>query len=120
MSTTHQLRFYKDESLRPDQLEKLIEIYNLFREDAPKYISRNECLSLKSGENFIFVFNQFEGPAYEHLSSLGNSRILSVQCMLSSLQKKRKLPRCVTPIFSMSMSDLNVCCTNIEKKLRVI
>ena len=40
--------------------------------------------------------------------------------MLSSLKSSKKLPRSLTPIFSLSMLDLNVCCTNIEKKLRVI
>ena len=119
MSTAPQLRFYKDESLKPHQLEKLAEIYNLFREDMPKYISRNECLSLKPGENFIFVFNQFEGPAYDHLSSFKNCHILSAQCMLSSLQNKRRVPRSPKIVFSMSMAELDVCCTNIEKKLRV-
>lgn len=70
MSGAPQLRFYKDENIKGNQLEKLNEIYNLFRDDNPKYISRNECVSLKSAENFIFVFSNFEGLAYDHLSAL--------------------------------------------------
>lgn len=40
--------------------------------------------------------------------------------MLMSLKMQRKLPRSLTPIYSLSMTDMNVCCTNIEKKLRVL
>lgn len=117
MSSGPQLRFYKDESLKANQLDKLAKIYSLFREDNPKYISRNECLSLKAADTFLFVFSNFEGPAFEHLSGL-KARIISVQCMLTSLKTNKKLPRSPLPIYSFSFDNLNVCCTNIEKKQR--
>lgn len=69
MANVPSLRFYKDESLKPNQIEKLQEIWNLFRDDNPKWISRNEVLNLKSCENTIFVFAAFEGNAFEHLKS---------------------------------------------------
>lgn len=67
MSNVPVLRFYKDENLTNAQLEKLNEILNLFQSDNPKWISRTECLNLKSCENMIFVFAVFEGSAFEHL-----------------------------------------------------
>ena len=70
MAAVPQLRFYKDESLKSNQIDKINEIFNLFRDDNPKYISRNECLSLKNAENFIFVFCVFDGPAFDHLCNL--------------------------------------------------
>ena len=47
------------------------------------------------------------------------NRIISVQCMLTSLKTNKKLPRSPSPIYSFSFDNLNVCCTNIEKKQRV-
>jgi hypothetical protein len=64
------IRLYKDESLTPMQVEKLTEIWNLFREDNFKYLLRHEALSIKSVENTIFVFAVFEGQAFSHLRSL--------------------------------------------------
>lgn len=70
MSNTPTLRFYKDESFSSIQLEKLNEIYQLFKDDHPKWISRNECLNLKTAENNIFVFTLFEGSAFDYLRSI--------------------------------------------------
>ncbi|RNA05040.1 DNA topoisomerase 2-binding 1 [Brachionus plicatilis] len=112
-----QLRFYKDETLNSKNADKLNELYNLFKDDNTKWISRQECLNLKSGENCIFVFCKFEGAAFEHVKNL-NSRIVSAACMLHTFNKKKKLPRSIIPIYSSSMLDLNICCSNMEKKLR--
>jgi len=80
MSSTPQLRLYKDESLTSEQLEKINELFNLFKDDNPKWLSRQECLNLKSSENLIVVFNVFEGAAFEHLKKL-NSRFNLVSCL---------------------------------------
>jgi len=70
MTTVPKLRLYKDKSLNAEHLERLNEIWNLFREDNPKWILRHECLNLKNADNFIFVFSSFEGAAFEHLRQL--------------------------------------------------
>jgi hypothetical protein len=71
MANAPKLKFYKDENLPPDQIEKLHEIMNLFHEDGPKWISRTECLNVKSPDSScIFVFAKFEGSAFEHLRML--------------------------------------------------
>jgi hypothetical protein len=38
--------------------------------------------------------------------------------MLYSLKSQKKLPRSTVPHYSFSMMNLNICCTNMEKKLR--
>ena len=70
MASFPQLRLYKDESLTQQQLDKLNELYQLFKDDNPKWLSRQECLNLKSSENTIVAFNVFEGAAFEHLRKL--------------------------------------------------
>lgn len=112
------LRFYKDENLTKAQLGRLNELWTLFQDDSPKWISRQECLMLKNAENFIFVFPTFEGQAFEFVRALSNAKIISAHCMLSSIKSQKKLPRTVIPAYSFSMEKLIVCCTNIEKKLR--
>ena len=47
-------------------------------------------------------------------------RIVGAECMLSSFRKGKKLNRTPVPLFSFAMQDLNVCCTNMEKKQRVL
>lgn len=69
-----QLRFFKDDTLNSTNAEKLNELYNLFKDDNTRWISRQECLNLKSAENCIFVFCKFEGAAFEHVRNL-NSRL---------------------------------------------
>lgn len=70
MSSVPLLRLFKDETLSPNQLEKLNEIWEIFRDDAPKWITRQECMTLKNVENCIFIFYAFEGPAFNHLKDL--------------------------------------------------
>jgi hypothetical protein len=65
-----QLKLYKDETVTAAHLERLNEIHNLFKEDNPKFISRQECLNMKAAEGFIFVFSEFEGAAFTHIRSL--------------------------------------------------
>lgn len=64
------IRLYKDENLTSVQMEKLNELFTLFKDDNLKFILRHECLSIKSPENHIFVFAVFDGPAFNHLRGL--------------------------------------------------
>lgn len=139
------LRLYKDENLNRDQLEKLNELWELFREDNPKWITRQECMALRNVENIIFIFFSFDGQAFNHLKDLKAKyfkflnffvlffvlfknnyptknypiRIIGANFMLTSLKNNKKLPKSITPILSQAMLDLTVCCTNIDKQLRV-
>lgn len=70
-----QLKLYKDESLSQLHLERLNELWNLFKDDNPKWLSRQECLNLKNADNMIVVVSLFEGAAFEHLRKL-NARYL--------------------------------------------
>lgn len=65
-----QLRLYRDETLTPANLDKLNELWNVFKDDNSKWISRQECLNLKSVDNLIFVFCVFDGAAFEHVRNL--------------------------------------------------
>ena len=70
MSNVPQLRLYKDECLSKEQETRLQEIWNYLRDDNPKWISRNECLSLRNGDGYIIVFSVFEGLAFDHIKTL--------------------------------------------------
>jgi hypothetical protein len=52
-SSLPQLKFYKDETISGVHLERLNELWQLFREDQPKWISREEYQNLKSADNHI-------------------------------------------------------------------
>ena len=79
--STPQLRLYKDESLTSEQLEKINELYALFKDDNPKWLSRQECLNLKNSDTLIVVFNVFEGAAFEHLKKL-NTRFVNINLFI--------------------------------------
>lgn len=68
--STPLLRLYKDETLSREQLEKLNELWELFREDSPKWITRQECMAMRNVDNIIFIFFAFEGQAFNHLKDL--------------------------------------------------
>ena len=38
--------------------------------------------------------------------------------MLESLKLKKKLPRSNVPLYSFSMVNINICCTNMENKFK--
>ena len=71
------LRFFKDENLNKAQTDRMNELWTLFHDDNPKWISRQECLMLKNAENFIFVFAAFEGQAFEYIRTLNNAKYFS-------------------------------------------
>ena len=69
MANAPKLKFYKDENLPTDQIEKVHEIMSLFQDDGPKWISRTECLNVKTPDG-VYVFAKFEGSAFDHLRAL--------------------------------------------------
>lgn len=70
VSTVPLLRLYKDENLKREQLETLSELWELFRDDNPKWVTRQECMVMKNVESIIFIFYAFEGPAFNYLRDL--------------------------------------------------
>ena len=85
---------------------------------SPQWLFESDCLNIKEKEkNCVYLFDQFKGEAFRHIRSL-NCRILGPQCILSSLQHKMDIPRRSTPILSLAMKDLVMCCTNLAKETR--
>ena len=65
-----QIRFYIDDRLNGQYLDRLNELWSLFKDDNPKWITRQECLNLKTNlDSYLFVFSLFDGPAFEYLKN---------------------------------------------------
>ncbi|KAL3835828.1 hypothetical protein ACJMK2_021298 [Sinanodonta woodiana] len=80
----------------------------------PVWFTEKQCLEIKQKEkNSIFIFEDFLGDAFVHLSNL-KFRILGPQCILTSTACKKEIPRGLTPIFNLAMKDLLVCCTSVD------
>ena len=83
-----QLRLYKDESLSEAHVARLGELWTLFKDDNPRWLTRQDVLNTitaRNVEQFIFVFSSFEGTSFEHLRAL-NARLVKSQTTALTLQ----------------------------------
>ncbi|XP_033732968.1 LOW QUALITY PROTEIN: DNA topoisomerase 2-binding protein 1-like [Pecten maximus] len=84
----------------------------------PVWMSPKECLSIKRKEkNCVYLFDPFEGRAFEHIKSLC-CRILGPHCILESLEYKLEIPRKARPVYNLAMRNVVACCTNLDKQTR--
>ncbi|XP_071943540.1 DNA topoisomerase 2-binding protein 1-like isoform X2 [Antedon mediterranea] len=82
-----------------------------------EWITEDKATQLAEKDNCMYICDPFEGAAFEHIQSLG-CRIIGPQCVLSCLSLKIPIPKTKHPIYSMAMKDIQVCCSNIERKAR--
>jgi hypothetical protein len=75
----YQLNLYTEESLSQLHLEKLNELWDIFKDENPKWLSKQDCLHFKNANNMIIVLSLFEGETFEHLRKL-NPRYLFSTC----------------------------------------
>ncbi|KAK3591402.1 hypothetical protein CHS0354_005324 [Potamilus streckersoni] len=102
--------------LKSDENQQILDTFECLKAEKfnPVWFTEKQCLEIKQKEkNSIFIFEDFVGDAFEHLSNL-KFRILGPQCILTSTACKKEIPRGSTPIFNLAMKDLLVCCTSVD------
>lgn len=85
-------------------------------------ISSDECFEIDNTANkrYIFVFEKFDTPAFNHISKIAPSvYILGLKCLLSVIHDSLEIPGTLFQINNLCMKDMILCFSSIgdpEKK----
>lgn len=73
-------------------------------------------------KRFIFVFEKFDTPAFDHISKMPGIYILGLKCVLSVIHDNLEIPSSIYHINNLCMKDMILCFSSIgdpEKKARM-
>ncbi|XP_067417850.1 DNA topoisomerase 2-binding protein 1 isoform X1 [Emydura macquarii macquarii] len=94
------------ESIKEFQSEEYLQIL----EEAP-------ALSIKENDKSLYICDPFSGIVFSHLKKLG-CRIVGPQVVIFCMQHQRCVPRAEYPVYNMTMADVTISCTSLEKEAR--
>ncbi|NXU55166.1 TOPB1 protein, partial [Turnix velox] len=97
---------------------KALESIKEFQSEEHLQILEEEAsLRIKENDKSLYICDPFQGVAFNHLSKLG-CRIVGPQVVLYCMQSQRCVPRAEYPVYNMTMADVTVSCTCLEKDVR--
>ncbi|KAK2517129.1 Topbp1 [Columba guinea] len=106
-STGNSEYFFKAlESIKEFQSEEHLQI-----------LEEETALNIKENDKSLYICDPFRGVVFEHLKKLG-CRIVGPQVVLYCMQSQRCVPRAECPVYNMTMADVTVSCTSLEKDVR--
>ncbi|XP_077158778.1 DNA topoisomerase 2-binding protein 1 isoform X2 [Paroedura picta] len=89
-----------------------------FQSDEYLQILEDEAaLKIQESNKSLYICDQFSGIVFNHLQKLG-CRIVGPQVVIYCMQNQRCVPRADYPVYNMTMADVTVSCTNLEKEAR--
>ncbi|KFP76853.1 DNA topoisomerase 2-binding protein 1 [Apaloderma vittatum] len=94
------------ESIKEFQSEKHLQI-----------LEEETALTIKENDKSLYICDPFRGVVFNHLKKLG-CRIVGPQAVLYCMQSQRCVPRAEYPVYNMTMADVTVSCTSLEKDIR--
>ncbi|KAL0280534.1 UNVERIFIED_CONTAM: hypothetical protein PYX00_001796 [Menopon gallinae] len=84
-----------------------------------KWVKPSSCLSMATSSKDVFVFENFEGQAFEDMKKHSAKYvILGVRCILTCISSGRSIPSSPTPVYSEGMRDLVICCTGFDSPIK--
>ncbi|XP_061231006.1 DNA topoisomerase 2-binding protein 1 isoform X2 [Neopsephotus bourkii] len=99
--------FYKAlESMKEFQSEEHLQI-----------LDEGTALNIRENDKSLYICDPFTGAVFNHLKQLG-CRIVGPQVVLYCIQAQRCVPRAEYPVYNMTMADVTVSCTSLEKDIR--
>ncbi|XP_064907805.1 DNA topoisomerase 2-binding protein 1 isoform X2 [Columba livia] len=106
-STGNSEYFFKAlESIKEFQSEEHLQI-----------LEEETALNIKENDKSLYICDPFRGVVFEHLKKLG-CRIVGPQVVLYCMHSQRCVPRAECPVYNMTMADVTVSCTSLEKDVR--
>nr|XP_057916288.1 DNA topoisomerase 2-binding protein 1 [Doryrhamphus excisus] len=82
-----------------------------------KRINEDVVLKMEQKDKSLFVFSDFNTPAFQHCKNLG-CRVVSPLVVLFCLQQQRCVPKAEKPVHNMAMADVTISCTSLDKATR--
>ncbi|XP_009954120.1 PREDICTED: DNA topoisomerase 2-binding protein 1 [Leptosomus discolor] len=86
-------------------------------EEHLQILEEETALSIKENDKSLYICDPFRGVVFSHLKKLG-CRIVGPQVVLYCMQSQRCVPRAEYPVYNMTMADVTVSCTSLEKDAR--
>nr|XP_009483682.1 PREDICTED: DNA topoisomerase 2-binding protein 1 [Pelecanus crispus] len=86
-------------------------------EEHLQILEEETALNIKENDKSLYICDPFRGVVFNHLKKLG-CRIVGPQVVLYCMQSQRCVPRAEYPVYNMTMADVTVSCTSLEKDVR--
>uniref|UniRef100_A0A8B9VKG5 DNA topoisomerase II binding protein 1 n=1 Tax=Anas zonorhyncha TaxID=75864 RepID=A0A8B9VKG5_9AVES len=86
-------------------------------EEHLQIIEEETALNIKENDKSLYICDPFRGDVFNHLKKLG-CRIVGPQVVLYCMQSQRCVPRAEYPVYNMTMADVTISCTSLEKDVR--
>ncbi|XP_014733913.1 PREDICTED: DNA topoisomerase 2-binding protein 1 isoform X1 [Sturnus vulgaris] len=86
-------------------------------EEHLQILEEETVLNIKENDKSLYICDPFRGMGFNHLQKLG-CRIVGPQVVLYCMQSQRCVPRAEYPVYNMTMADVTVSCTSLEKDVR--
>ncbi|NXX74850.1 TOPB1 protein, partial [Urocolius indicus] len=96
---------------------KALESIKEFQSEHLQILEEETALNIKENDKSLYVCDPFRGAVFNHLKKLG-CRIVGPQVVLYCMQSQRCVPRAEYPVYNMTMADVIVSCTSLEKDVR--
>ncbi|XP_066049320.1 DNA topoisomerase 2-binding protein 1 [Chamaea fasciata] len=101
-----------------EYFSKALESIKEFQSEEHLQILEEETvLNIKENDKSLYICDPFRGVGFNHLKKLG-CRIVGPQVVLYCMQSQRCVPRAEYPVYNMTMADVTVSCTSLEKDVR--
>ncbi|NXG17074.1 TOPB1 protein, partial [Grallaria varia] len=101
-----------------EYFSKALESIKEFQSEEHLQILEEETvLNIKENDKSLYICDPFRGGGFSHLKKLG-CRIVGPQVVLYCMQSQRCVPRAEYPVYNMTMADVTVSCTSLEKDVR--
>uniref|UniRef100_A0A8D2QPS5 DNA topoisomerase II binding protein 1 n=1 Tax=Zosterops lateralis melanops TaxID=1220523 RepID=A0A8D2QPS5_ZOSLA len=101
-----------------EYFSKALESIKEFQSEEHLQILEEETvLNIKENDKSLYICDPFRGVGFSHLKKLG-CRIVGPQVVLYCMQSQRCVPRAEYPVYNMTMADVTVSCTSLEKDVR--
>ncbi|KFQ37258.1 DNA topoisomerase 2-binding protein 1 [Mesitornis unicolor] len=86
-------------------------------EEHLQILAEETALSIKENDKSLYICDPFRGGVFNNLKKLG-CRIVGPQVVLYCMQSQRCVPRAERPVYNMTMADVTVSCTSLDKDVR--
>ncbi|XP_037612697.1 DNA topoisomerase 2-binding protein 1 isoform X1 [Sebastes umbrosus] len=112
------VKFVESNGLKTEYAVKAYEaILELQSDKYLKTIDEDAVLQMDQKDKSLFVFSSFTTPAFLHCKKLG-CRVVSPLVVLYCLQQQHCVPKAEMPVYNMTMADITISCTSLDKATR--
>nr|6HM5_A Chain A, DNA topoisomerase II binding protein 1 [Gallus gallus] len=111
------VKFVKSSGSSEYFLKALESIKEFQSEEHLQILEEEAALNIKENDKSLYICDPFTGVVFNHLKKLG-CRIVGPQVVLYCMQSQRCVPRAEYPVYNMTMADVTISCTTLDKDVR--